>query len=159
MRISVVSIAFFALAVAFFGLASVVQAHGLFIFPNEDQSQEQQDKDEFECIRIARDQSGFDPMGTPTATEAMPETAGGAGRGAVGGALLGTAVGAGTGLGIDYLINEGVELVQREPLEAELEAALAATQREWQLAFEQSLGEAIGVWFGDTLQLLVRFER
>lgn len=70
------------------------QAHGLFIFPNEGQSQDQQDKDEFQCIRIARDQTGFDPMATPTATRARPETGGGVGRGAIGGALLGTAVGA-----------------------------------------------------------------
>ncbi len=94
MRISITLIACFALAIALFGLATVVQAHGLFIFPNDGQSQDQQDKDEFQCMRIARDQSGFNPMATPTATQARPETRGGAGRGAIGGALLGTAVGA-----------------------------------------------------------------
>ncbi len=98
----------------------------------------------------------FAKLAAPFASKAALAAGGGA-LGSLGGPV-GTAVGAGTGLGIDYLINEGVELVQRESLEAELEAALAATQREWQLAFEQSLGEAIGVWFGDTLQLLVRFE-
>ncbi len=80
--------------IAFFALASFAHAHGLFIFPNDGQSQDQQDKDEFQCIRIARDQTGFDPMATPTATRAQPETQGGALRGAAGGALLGTAVGA-----------------------------------------------------------------
>ncbi len=80
--------------VVFFALVSFAHAHGLFIFPNEGQSQDQQDKDEFQCIRIARDQTGFDPMATPTATQARPETRGGAVRGAAGGALLGTAVGA-----------------------------------------------------------------
>ncbi len=94
MRISITLIAFFALAIALFGLATVAQAHGLFVFPNDGQSQDQQDKDEFQCIRIARDQSGFNPMATPTATQARPETRGGALRGAAGGALLGTAVGA-----------------------------------------------------------------
>ncbi len=80
--------------IAFFALASFAHAHGLFIFPNEGQSQDQQDKDEFQCLRIARDQTGFDPMATPAATRAQPETRGGALRGAAGGALLGTAVGA-----------------------------------------------------------------
>lgn len=73
------------------------QAQELFVFPNEDQSQDQQDKDEFQCHRLARDRTGFDPMQTPTATRAKPETQGGALRGAAGGALLGTAVGAITG--------------------------------------------------------------
>ena len=80
--------------IAFFALVPFAHAHGLFIFPNEGQSQDQQDKDEFQCIRIARDRTGFDPMATPTATRARPETQGGAVGGAVGGGLLGTAVGA-----------------------------------------------------------------
>ena len=80
--------------IAFFALVSFAHAHGLFIFPNDGQSQDQQDQDEFQCIRMARDQSGFDPMATPVATRAQPETRGGALRGAAGGALLGTAVGA-----------------------------------------------------------------
>ncbi len=69
-------------------------AHGLFIFPNEGQDQDQQDMDEFQCIRIARDRTGFDPMATPTATTRRPETEGGAVQGAARGALLGTATGA-----------------------------------------------------------------
>ncbi len=81
-------------SIVLFAVATVAQAHGLFIFPNEGQSQDQQDKDEFQCIRTATDRTGFNPMSTPTATEARPETRGGAGRGALGGALLGTAVGA-----------------------------------------------------------------
>ncbi len=53
--------------------------------------------DEFQCIRMAAEQSEFDPMATPTATRARPETEGGAVGGAARGALLGTAVGAITG--------------------------------------------------------------
>ena len=78
-------------------LVASAQAQELFVFPNEDQSQDQQDQDEFQCHRLARDRTGFDPMQTPTATRARPETQGGALRGAAGGALLGTAVGAITG--------------------------------------------------------------
>ena len=83
--------------IVFFALAPLAQAQDWFVFPNEGQSQEQQDMDEFQCIRVARDRTGFDPMATPTATSRAPETRGGAVRGAAGGALLGTAVGAVTG--------------------------------------------------------------
>ncbi len=88
MRTSVITL------VAFLVTTPLAHGHGLFVFPNEGQSQDQQDKDEFQCIRIARDRTGFDPMATPTATRDRPETRGGAVGGAVGGALLGTAVGA-----------------------------------------------------------------
>ncbi len=83
--------------IVFFALAPLAQAQEFFVFPNEGQSQEQQDMDEFQCIRVARDRTGFDPMATPTATTRAPETQGGALGGAARGALLGTAVGAVTG--------------------------------------------------------------
>ena len=72
MRIFMTVIAFLALAPLAHG-----QGHGLFIFANDGQDQEQQDMDEFQCMRIARDRTGFDPMATPTATTARPETQGG----------------------------------------------------------------------------------
>ena len=83
--------------IVFFALAPLAQAQELFIFPDDGQDQDQQDLDEFQCIRIARDRTGFDPMSTPTARTRAPETQGGAVGGAARGALLGTAVGAITG--------------------------------------------------------------
>ena len=80
--------------IVFFALAPPAKAQEFFVFPNEGQSQDQQDQDEFQCMRIARERTGFDPMATPTATSAAPATRGGAVRGAGRGALLGTAVGA-----------------------------------------------------------------
>ena len=77
-----------------FSLASAAQAQDLFVFPNEGQDQDTQDRDEFQCQRAATDRTGFNPMATPTATRPPPEQRGGAGGGAVRGALLGTAVGA-----------------------------------------------------------------
>ncbi len=79
--------------IVFFALAPPAKAQEFFVFPNEGQSQDQQDQDEFQCIRIARERTGFDPMATPTATSAAPATRGGAVRGGARGALLGTAVG------------------------------------------------------------------
>lgn len=83
--------------ILFFSLTPLAGAHGLFIFPNNAQSLDQQDLDEFQCIRIARDRTGFNPMATPTATTRAPQTQGGVVGGAARGALLGTAIGAATG--------------------------------------------------------------
>jgi hypothetical protein len=74
--------------------ASTSQAADFFIYPAGGQDREQQELDEFQCQRFARDNTGFDPMATPQATTARPQQQGGAGGGAARGALLGTAVGA-----------------------------------------------------------------
>lgn len=77
-------------------LASPLFAQDPIIYPAEGQSRDQQERDEFECFRWARDQTGFDPMATPRATSAPPSqeaTRGGAGRGAVAGAATGAIVG------------------------------------------------------------------
>lgn len=77
-------------------LAGPLFAQDPIIYPAEGQSRDQQERDEFECFRWARDQTGFDPMATPTATSAPPSqeaTRGGAGRGGVAGAATGAIVG------------------------------------------------------------------
>jgi hypothetical protein len=64
----------------------------LMIYPKDGQDKEQQELDEFQCYRWARDETGFDPMEVPTATEAPPQQEakkGGVGRGAVRGAAVG----------------------------------------------------------------------
>ncbi len=93
--------------------AAVSQAQDFFVFPGQGQSQEQMDRDQVECHIWARQQTGFDPMMTPRATERPPAReapqggvvrggARGAAVGAVGGAIAGdagrgAAIGAGTG--------------------------------------------------------------
>ena len=67
-------------------------AQELMIYPNEDQTKEQQDKDQFDCYGWAKNETGFDPMAPPTATEAPPQQEakkGGVGRGAARGAVVG----------------------------------------------------------------------
>lgn len=79
---------------------ALAQAPELMVYPNEDQDKEQQEQDEFQCYRWAKDESGFDPMEVPTATEAPPEKEaqkGGVGRGAARGAAVGLAVGRSSG--------------------------------------------------------------
>ena len=71
-------------------------ASELFIYPNEGQSNEQMEKDKYECYSWAKQQTGFDPMQKPTASSPPPEqtTSGGAVSGAARGAALGAIGGA-----------------------------------------------------------------
>ncbi len=100
---------------AVLSLVLAVQGHAqdLMVYPAQGQSQEQQQRDEFECYTWAKQQSGFDPMVAPQATAPPPQqqgrqssVVGGAARGAalgvVGGAIAGdagkgAAIGAATG--------------------------------------------------------------
>jgi hypothetical protein len=101
-------------------------------------------------------------LALPVASRASGAAASAGGTGAVGAALagpLGVALGAGVGLLIDYGVNEGVELIEREPFVDDVDRAVSATFREWEEAMQTSLGDAVDVWFDDTVQLMARFER
>jgi hypothetical protein len=80
------------------GLAGPAWCDGdLVVYPAKGQSQDQTEKDKYECFNWAKQQSNFDPMKTPTATAPPPpkeKETWGAGKGAVGGGLLGAGVGA-----------------------------------------------------------------
>lgn len=68
-----------------------------FVYPAKGQSQEQLEKDKFECYSWAKQNTGFDPMAQPTASTPPPAKEapqGGLVRGAARGALVGVAVGA-----------------------------------------------------------------
>ena len=87
-------------------------------------------------------------------------TAGGA-SGSLGGPLgaaAGVVIGAGAGLAVDWLIQEGIELLARENFEAEIQTALASTRREWQGKLLPPLLGAVDAWVDDTIQLLPRFK-
>jgi hypothetical protein len=74
--------------------SALAQEH--MIYPAKGQSQDQMEKDKFECYSWGKQQSGFDPMAPPTATEPPPQQQakkGGAGRGAARGAAVGYAGG------------------------------------------------------------------
>jgi len=77
-------------------IAATSMAQELMIFPNDDQTADQQEADKFACDGWAKGETGFDPMVVPTATEAPPQQEaqqGGMGRGAVRGAAVGQIVG------------------------------------------------------------------
>ena len=48
-------------------------AADLIVYPANGQSQEQMDKDKYECYSWAKKQTGFDPMAQPTATAPPPQ--------------------------------------------------------------------------------------
>jgi hypothetical protein len=91
-RIQLLSWALFAVF-----LASSALAQDLIIYPAKGQSQEQMEKDKFECYTWAKQQTGFDPMAQPKETAPPPKQEakkGGLVRGAGRGALVGVAAGA-----------------------------------------------------------------
>ena len=69
---------------------------GLYVFPAENQTKEQQEKDEYESYKWAVEQSGVDPLDLPQIEVENVATGpdGGAVRGAAGGAAAGAAIGA-----------------------------------------------------------------
>jgi len=88
-------------AMAFMILLSFVSgsvlAQDLIIYPNKGQSQQQLEKDKFECYSWAKQKTGFDPMEVPKATAPPPQQGaqqGGLVRGAARGATVGVAAGA-----------------------------------------------------------------
>jgi YMGG-like Gly-zipper len=85
-------------AVVFF--TGLVLAQNLVIYPAKGQSQEQMEKDKFECYSWAKQQSGFDPMQAGSGTQPPPpsqpiggERVRGAARGAAVGAVAGAIAG------------------------------------------------------------------
>jgi len=77
-------------------LVSPVSGQDPIVYPAEGQSQDQMEKDKFECYTWARDQTGFDPMKTPTTTSGPPakeKEVWGAGKTGVAGGATGAIVG------------------------------------------------------------------
>ena len=68
-------------------------AQDVFAYPNQGQSQEQQQQDQFECFNWSKQQSGFDPMAVPRASAPPPQDKS-SGPGTLGGAAIGGAAGA-----------------------------------------------------------------
>ena len=73
-------------------LGAIAAQSEVFVYPAKGQSAHQQGKDEYECSKWAKSQSGVDPS-APAAQPVAGEHA----RGTVGGAARGAAVGAGIG--------------------------------------------------------------
>lgn len=83
------------------------------------------------------------------------------GSGAAGsiGGPVGAGIGAGIGLSIDYLINEGVEAMQRDEFTSDVNIAISATQSEWETVMQEALQQTIDVLITDSIQLLPSYEQ
>ena len=120
------------------GLLTVppVFAQDPIIYPNKGQSQEQQEKDKYECYTWAKQQTGFDPMQTPTATAPPPAQQapqGGVVRGGARGALVGVTAGAiagdaGKGAAIGAASGALIGGMRRHDLERQQQQA----QQQWE---------------------------
>ena len=89
-------------------LAGTLYAQQTFVYPKKGQSEQQMEKDKFECYGWAKQQSGFDPMNPPSQQELEAkarqqqgqqaqqsgggETGEGVAKGVVGGAIIGEVV-------------------------------------------------------------------
>ncbi|MCK5716585.1 MAG: hypothetical protein KAH77_03780 [Thiomargarita sp.] len=84
-----------------------------------------------------------------------------ASSGAIGtlGGPIGTVLGVVGGLSIDYAINAGVELTQRDRFITDIQEALRTTQNDWEQQMQNTLHDAINIWMDDTIQLLPRYEQ
>ena len=91
---AMITITIFILSLCFTCMAV---AQDFFVYPGEGQSQEQTEKDKFECYNWAKNETSFDPMALPTASSPPPAEEpqkGGAGRGLFKGAATGAVIGA-----------------------------------------------------------------
>lgn len=71
---------------------------------------------------------------------------------------VGTVVGAGAGIMADYLLNEGVELLNRDTFERDTRLALESFENELNKNETVSIQEAVDIWFNDSINLLAGFE-
>ncbi len=76
-----------------------------YVYPSKGQSDQQMEKDKYQCYDWAKDQTGYDPMNPPTissySSASQGSVVGGAARGAATGAIIGAIAGdAGKGAAI-----------------------------------------------------------
>ena len=134
--------------------STIAQGLGLFVFPGQGQTKEQQDADEMACFRWAREQSGFDPI-NPTRVEAAAvnrgpdgSMVGGAARGAAGGAAIGAIAGnAGRGAAIGAtagaLSGRRQKVVGDEIQQQQNNRAAAAAEQEMRQSFNRAFSACL----------------
>jgi hypothetical protein len=125
-----------ALIVAVVSTQVVAQSANVFVYPQRGQTKEQQSKDEYDCYKWAKEESGVDPSAPPAQAQAGEHargTLGGAARGAAVGAAVGAIAGdAGKGAGAGAVVG-GV--AGRRGSKRAKQAAEAETANTYQRAF------------------------
>jgi hypothetical protein len=75
--------------------ASLASSIGIYSYPTQNQSPDQQSKDDYDCFTFAKGQTGYDPMNPPQVVAQAPQQGPtgsrmrGAARGAAAGAIIG----------------------------------------------------------------------
>ncbi len=92
----------FVLTVFFIFMTTPLWGQDLIVYPAKGQSNDQMEKDKFECYTWAKNQTGFDPMAMPTASTPPPSqqkqsVGGGVVKGGVVGGAGGAVIGGITG--------------------------------------------------------------
>lgn len=140
----------FSLLIAVILLGKVL-AQNPVIYPAGGQSTEQQEKDKFECVSWAKQNTGYDPMQTsaPPPPQSQPKR-GGVARGAAGGAIVGGIIdgsdGAKKGAGIGAIgggVRQGAQnqkqQAQQQQQQQQEQNNQAAKQSEYNRAYSACL--------------------
>jgi len=117
--------------VVFLAAATACAAQDVYVYPAKGQSQEKQQRDEFECHKWATQQTGFDPSKPAAQPTASGRKRGGAVRGAAGGAAVGAiggAIGGDAGKGAAIGAGVGATVGAARRHRANQEAAAAQQQ-------------------------------
>jgi hypothetical protein len=132
-------------------LAATAQSE-IFVYPKQGQTQDQFERDQFECHKWAQNQTGVNPsQPAPAAAAAMPEQGGavrGAARGAAVGAIGGAIAGdAGKGAAIGAGVGAGAGAIRQS--QRNQQAAMAAQQQQAAQQtnlqrYEQAYGACMG---------------
>ncbi len=118
---------------------TLASSMGIFTYPVQSQTPEQQSKDDYECFTFAKGQTGYDPM-NPTQVVAQAPDQGptgarlaGAARGAAGGAIIGEIAnddaGKGAAIGATLGAMRGGAQARRKKQEQAKQAEQAAQQQ------------------------------
>jgi len=151
-RRSIVQLAVATIAISIGATSAIAQNGGPYIYPAKGQTQEQQNKDRYECSQWAISQTGFDPSRpSPTTPSSAQQPQGqavrGAARGAAAGAIGGAIAGdAGTGAAAGAAIGGAAGGIRRrrarkqaQQQQAQAQAAAAGGQDAYNRAFATCL--------------------
>jgi hypothetical protein len=134
---------------------TLASSMGIFIYPAEGQSAEQQSTDDLECFNFAKSQTGYDPMNPTQVTAAAPDQGPsgqrirGAARGAAAGAIIGEVAdddaGKGAAVGATLGVMRGGQKSRQQSAQQAQQADQAAQQQmtSMKTAFQNAYGACI----------------
>lgn len=121
------------------GFGATLAAQELYVYPQQDQGAEQQEKDKSECYQWARQNTGFDPAQAPAPASSSGDgtVARGALKGAVGGLIIGNVAGGSgsKGAAAGALLGGGGSAIQKSREQSAQQQKAAATRADFNRAY------------------------